>query len=135
MTGAVISPPSGPVCHDLIPTLTPHLDRHMLFPLLEFLDGLLATGADATSLPPVPYTPTSVARSRLDLLGPTHMVDYAMDVYQQLYPSIGSVPAEMEQKRAAVLERLEELKGVCADLEQLLNDSSRRVSKAGIAWR
>lgn len=98
----------------------------MLFPLLEFLDGLLATGADATSLPPVPYTPTSVARSRLDLLGPTHMVDYAMDVYQQLYPSIGSVPAEMEQKRAAVLERLEELKGVCADLEQLLNDSSRR---------
>jgi len=134
MTASAVMP-KGPVCHDLIPTLTPHLDRHMLFPLLEFLDSLLAPRGDgvdsAPSLPPVPYTPTSVARSRLDLLGPTHMVDYAMDVYGQLYPSIGSVPAEMELKRAAVLDRLEELKGECAGIETLLGDTDRRSGMEG----
>ena len=76
---------------DLTSQISPHLDLHMMFPLLEYVDSLIT--ADL-----VPYTHSDVAASRLSLLRPTHMVDYAMDIYRELHGAEAEIPQEMEQQ-------------------------------------
>ena len=69
--------PAQAASWDLTSQISPHLDLHMMFPLLEYVDSLITAGL-------VPYTHGDVAASRLALLRPTHMVDYAMDIYREL---------------------------------------------------
>ena len=63
---------------DLTDAVSPYLDRHMIFPLLEFVDERIAAKA-------VSYDSRDVAEARLALLRPTHMVDYAVDVYRSIH--------------------------------------------------
>ena len=54
--------------YDLTHKISPFLDAHLVFPLLEFLE-------ENTS-----YDAGSVQRARLELLAPTNMVDYAIEI-------------------------------------------------------
>mmetsp|Transcript_8679 Transcript_8679/g.12652 ORF Transcript_8679/g.12652 Transcript_8679/m.12652 type:complete len:523 (-) Transcript_8679:71-1639(-) len=111
-----------PPTWDLTCSISPHLDLHMMFPLLEFVDSLIDNGL-------IPYySSTDVAQARLALLRPTHMVDYAMDIYRELHQGTTSaeVPEEMEQQKAAVYEKLEALRIGCSTLDDLCKNAEER---------
>ena len=114
---------------DLTNTVSPYLDRHMIFPLLEFLDGLIAKEA-------VSYNSRDVAEARLALLRPTHMVDYAVDVYRSIHNSDAgatdgaaatAIPPEMEEQKQRVYQQLETLRAQCEPLDKLVKDEEQRV--------
>jgi len=104
---------------DLTNTISPYLDRHMVFPLLEFVDGLIAKKA-------VTYNSKDVAEARLALLAETHMVDYAMDVYRSIHAA-ETVPKEMEEQKERVYQQLETLRAQCEPLDKLVKDNEQRV--------
>ena len=105
---------------DLTSKVSPYLDRHMMFPLLEYIDSLINAGT-------VSYSSKDVAASRLALLRPTHMVDYAIDIYKGLHGESSDVPPEMEEQKKNVYSRLEELKAGCDALEKLCKNEEERV--------
>jgi translation initiation factor 3 subunit E len=105
---------------DLTSQVSPYLDRHMIFPLLEYLDTLIGKQAIA-------YSVKDVAAARLSLLRPTHMVDYAIDVYKSLEGD-APVPQEMEQQKQAVYKELEDLRKGCESLDTLCKNTEERVS-------
>jgi len=69
----------------------------MLFPLLEFLEEKKI------------YNVAHVSQARLDLLKPTNMVDYAMDIYKSLH-NTEECPDDMEARREEVCQKMERLK-------------------------
>ncbi len=106
---------------DLTSTVAPYLDRHMMFPLLEYLDSLINAGT-------ISYSAKDVAAARLSLLRPTHMVDYAIDIYKGLHGADTPVPPEMEEQKAKVYETLEELRNGCKPFSDLCENQEERVS-------
>jgi translation initiation factor 3 subunit E len=107
---------------DLTSQISPFLDRHMIFPLLEYLDTLIKD-QDGKHL--VDYNPQDVAAARLEILRPTHMVDYAIDVHQTLHPG-QPVPDEMEAQKKTVYEELEALRAACGAFDKLCQDETER---------
>lgn len=69
--------------YDLTTRIAKHLDRHMIFPLLEFLSSRKI------------YDEKSVLSTKLDLLNNTNMVDFAVDCYKYLYDG-KDVPESMK---------------------------------------
>lgn len=59
--------------YDLTSRIAPHLDRHLVFPLLEFLQE-----RDL-------YADDEILKAKIQLLSHTNMVDYAMDIHKALY--------------------------------------------------
>ena len=59
--------------YDLTPRIAPNLDRHLVFPLLEFLQERQL------------YPDQDILRAKLELLNQTNMVDYAMDIHRAFY--------------------------------------------------
>lgn len=108
---------------DLTSKISPYLDRHMMFPLLEYMDGLIADGT-------VSYSTKDVAAARLALLRPTHMVDYAIDIYKTVHPDSAAIPAEMEEQKTSVYQRLEELEKGCKALHELCSSNEEKVRTA-----
>ena len=80
----------------MTPRMGPFFDRHLVFPLLEFLSvkGI--------------YNETDLLRSKLDLLSNTNMVDFIMDVQKSLYPD-KEVPQELGEKRQRVVDNFKRL--------------------------
>lgn len=107
---------------DLTSKVSPYLDRHMMFPLLEYMDGLIADGT-------VRYSPQDVAAARLALLRPTHMVDYAIDIYKTVHPDTKDedIPAEMQEQKTSVYQRLGELEEGCKALHELCSNEEEKV--------
>jgi len=68
-----------------------------------------------------------VAAARLSLLRPTHMVDYAMDIYRELHGEGVEIPKEMEERKAKVFEKLEELRNGCKAFDELSRDEDAKV--------
>ena len=58
---------------DLTGRIAPNLDRHLVFPLLEFLQERNL------------YKDEEILKSKIQLLKNTNMVDYAMDIHKSLY--------------------------------------------------
>ena len=114
---------------DLTPHISPYLDLHMMFPLLEYVDSLISSGT-------IPYSTSDVAAARLSLIRATHMVDYAMDIYRELHGADGSnpeeieIPEEMESQKKQVLDKLAELKANagCKSFDELCQNQELRVS-------
>ena len=69
-----------------------------------------------------------MAAARLSLLRPTHMVDYAIDIYKGIHGDSATIPKEMEEQKKQVYQRLEELRKGCKSLEDLCNNTEERVS-------
>ena len=113
---------SSAVDWDLTSSVSPYLDLHMMFPLLEYMDSLISTGA-------IPYASSDVATARLSLLRPTHMVDYAMDIYRELHGD-EAVPVEMEEQKVKVLEQMTNMKADegCKAFDDLCQNAELRVS-------
>lgn len=105
---------------DLTSKNASYLDRHMMFPLLEYLDGLIE--GDRIS-----YSSKDVAAARLSLLRPTHMVDYAVDTYKSVHGDSAEIPAEMEEQKTQVFKQLEELESGCKPLTDLCNNEEEKV--------
>lgn len=101
---------------DLTTTLSPYLDLHMMFPLLEYVDGLISQKL-------ISYTSSEVATARLSLLHPTNMVDYAMDIYKELH-DVDDPPAEMEEMKTKIFAELETLREGCKTLDGLCCDEN-----------
>jgi translation initiation factor 3 subunit E len=105
---------------DLTSKVSPYLDRHMMFPLLEYLDTLINAGTFS-------YSTKDVAAARLALLRPTHMVDYAMDIYKKLHGDSAAIPQEMEDQKKDVLSKLEELEKGCKPFHDLCANEEEKV--------
>ncbi|KAG8367866.1 hypothetical protein BUALT_Bualt16G0117100 [Buddleja alternifolia] len=95
--------------YDLTPRIAPQLDRHLVFPLLEFLQdrGL--------------YPEEDILKAKIELLNNTNMVDYAMDIHKSLYRS-DDVPPEMVERRVEVVGRLKALEEAAAPLVTFLQN-------------
>ncbi|RNA16146.1 eukaryotic translation initiation factor 3 subunit E-B [Brachionus plicatilis] len=83
--------------YDLTLRIAKHLDRHMIFPLLEFLSSRKI------------YDEKSVLSTKLDLLNKTNMVDFAVDCYKHLYHG-QEVPENLIGKRKNIVNELVELR-------------------------
>jgi len=94
---------------DLTPKIGPYLDRHLIFPLLEFLD---VKGF---------YDETDLKRGKLEILSKTSMVDLAMDVHKHLYPDL-EVPGSLKERRVGILNNFKQLQ---AETEPALKIFSR----------
>lgn len=97
--------------YDLLPKLIPHLDRHLIFPLLEFLSGQEEEGS------------MEITKSKFELLKHTNMTDYVANLWQELNDS-DDTPEEFIKKREEVLQRLEIFAEETSHIDDLLNDES-----------
>lgn len=97
--------------HDLTWKVAPQLDRHLVFPLLEFLQERQL------------YNDEEILKAKIELLSETNMVDYAMDIHKSLYHT-DQVPQEMVDRRVDVVDRLKSLEGSAAPLIKFLQDAA-----------
>ncbi|KAI8577715.1 hypothetical protein K450DRAFT_250486 [Umbelopsis ramanniana AG] len=81
--------------HDLTMRMIPFLDRHLVFPLLDFL-----------TLKEV-YPTEDLLKAKHELLSNTNMVDFVLKLYQEIH-NTEDVPREFAEKKEKVLAQLEE---------------------------
>ncbi|TGZ85404.1 eukaryotic translation initiation factor-like protein 3 subunit E [Ascodesmis nigricans] len=82
--------------YDLVPKLIPNLDRHLIFPLLEFIDN---NGI---------HPHRDMVQAKYDLLKPTLMADFVGKLYAELH-GLEQPPAEFQQKRDDAMKSLKDL--------------------------
>ena len=100
--------------YDLLPKLIPHLDRHLIFPLLEFLSNQEdVSEEDAQRL----------LEAKYELLKTTNMTDYIANLWQEIHSST-DIPDEFHNKREAVIAQLDTYRDETATIDELLNDES-----------
>mmetsp|Transcript_624 Transcript_624/g.1823 ORF Transcript_624/g.1823 Transcript_624/m.1823 type:complete len:429 (+) Transcript_624:133-1419(+) len=97
---------------DLTQSLSKSLDRHLVFPLLEFLMNKEL------------YKESDIQKAKIALLANTNMVDYAMDIYESLYGQ-GSAPQSMTEQREQVLEKLTTLQANAETIVNFLSDGEK----------
>ena len=87
----------------------------MVLPLLEFLKERVENGT-------LSYPMHDLDQARLDLVRPTHMVDYAEDLYKSLHghsTTPDAIPAQqLEAQKKDVYTQLEALKQQCEKLDK-----------------
>lgn len=83
--------------YDLLPKLVTHLDRHLIFPLLQFVADQNDEETDADA---------AMTRAKYELLKKTNMTDYVATLYCEL-EGVEEPPKEFASKRQEVLDRLE----------------------------
>ena len=74
--------------YDLLPKFIPLLDRHLVFPLLEFSSGQ--------------EDDKEITRAKYELLKHTNMTDYVANLWQEMNNS-DSIPDEFAKKREEVI--------------------------------
>ncbi|KAI9822326.1 MAG: eukaryotic translation initiation factor 3 subunit E [Pycnora praestabilis] len=95
--------------YDLLPKMIPHFDRHLVFPLLEFVAS--------QEVEPV----EEVTKSKYELLKQTNMTDYVADLWQEIHQA-DEIPDEFAKKREEVLQRLQLFVEESSKLTDLLED-------------
>ncbi|XP_015790911.1 eukaryotic translation initiation factor 3 subunit E [Tetranychus urticae] len=104
---------------ELTNKLGQYLDRHLVFPLLEFLSTNHI------------YNEDELLQVKLGLLNNTNMVDFAIDVWQQLNPD-QIPPDQFMENRIKVVKQLKELESVTRPILELLTNEaiSQEIAKA-----
>lgn len=97
--------------YSLLPKLMANLDRHLLFPLLNF-----SSDEDAEQTP-------EQKKLLLELLKPTNMTDFVGQLHQEVH-GLDDMPEEYKQKRDRVLQRRDELEQQTSKITGLLEDES-----------
>ncbi|KOB74015.1 Eukaryotic translation initiation factor 3 subunit E, partial [Operophtera brumata] len=92
---------------DLTFKIGQYLDRHLVFPLLEFL------AAKDT------YDQSELLQAKLDILSKTNMIDYVIDIRRMLYPD-EDTPEEIKSRRGVVLNQLQELQDAVEPVLRLM---------------
>ena len=130
---------------NLIDRISPYLDRHMIFPLLDYFEkqiqevGVTSNSetkeGDDTSIATQATLLRDVNEARYQLLRPTHMIDYMMDVYnssiipgsrtEEETATTKTVLDEMTQQKQKVLQDLESLKQQCLPLLEEIDTATR----------
>lgn len=108
---AIMEGPGGLVAadFDITAKISPQLDLHMMFPLIEFMQQERL------------YSNKTLLEARLELLKPTKMTEYAMDTHKELFGT--EPPAAMAAEVDVTLAYMEELKqGDALPLVELLAD-------------
>lgn len=95
--------------YNLLPKLIPYLDRHLVFPLLEF-----SSGQDDEK---------EIVRAKYELLKHTNMTDYVANLWKEINNS-DDIPDEFVKKREEVLAKLQQYEEESAKITQLLQDES-----------
>lgn len=80
--------------NDLLPRLITHLDRHLIFPLLQFV-------ADQDEEPS-----PEITKAKFELLKKTNMTDYVASLHCEI-EGVEEPPKEYATKRQEILERLD----------------------------
>lgn len=98
--------------NDLLPKLITYLDRHLIYPLLNFKSDENEEQGIADDL--------DLKKAKYELLKPTNMTDYVAQLYKELN-GLEETPAEFTTKKKEVLEKLEEFEKSNERMEELLN--------------
>ncbi|KAL2130935.1 hypothetical protein VTI74DRAFT_5740 [Chaetomium olivicolor] len=104
--------------YDLILQLAKHLDRHMIFPLLEFNAGQLVdeeSGAikDEAKL-------REITQAKYSLLKKTNMTDYVANLYCEL-EGLKEPPAEFADKKQKVFDQMQKYEQDTSKITELLD--------------
>jgi len=95
---------------DYTPMIVPHLDRHMVLPILQFLQAnKLGKEEDLLA-------------ATVEFAQGTKMVDFFAAQYKQLKKT-DQIPKNMEDLRSEVLKQLVDWKEACTPLLDVLNDT------------
>ena len=97
--------------YDILHKLIPHLDRHLIFPLLE-------KAADEED-----EEVSDVTKSKYELLKDSNMTDYLAGLWRTLNHS-EDIPEEFERRREEVLQRLSIFTEETSKIDNLLSDDS-----------
>ncbi|OBT55675.1 eukaryotic translation initiation factor 3 subunit E [Pseudogymnoascus sp. 24MN13] len=95
--------------NNLLPKLITHLDRHLIFPLLQFVAEQQEDEEDSQE----------ITRAKYELLKTTNMTDYVASLYTEIN-DVAEPPKEFGAKRQAVLERLDQFEQESAAITDLL---------------
>jgi hypothetical protein len=97
--------------YSLLPKLMPNLDRHLIYPLLNF-------SSDEEE-------EQSIEQKKLllELLKPTNMTDFVGQLYQDVH-DLPDMPDEYKQKRDQVIQRRDKLEEETSKISGLLDDES-----------
>ncbi|XP_012563116.1 eukaryotic translation initiation factor 3 subunit E [Hydra vulgaris] len=103
--------------YDLTSRVGAYLDRHLVFPLLEFLSSKEI------------YNETELLKGRLELLQGTNMLDFVKDEYQRLH-QVEEVPQELLEKRQEVIHQMKELEAATESITTAFEDPDFQVEAA-----
>ena len=85
------------------------LDRHLVFPLLEFIQMQKV------------YPEAEILEAKIQLLQKTNMIDFAADIYKTLH-NAKEAPAEMMKRREEVIGNLQQLQVKAEKVVNFLSD-------------
>ncbi|ANB15353.1 eukaryotic translation initiation factor 3 subunit 6 [Sugiyamaella lignohabitans] len=104
------------VKYDLTEKLMPHLDRHLIFPLLESLSSKEL------------YDEHTLLQLKYDLLKDASMVDYTISLWKELHDGSENVPEELIQQKDDVLKQLETYEKSTSRVLEVFEDPEARAN-------